>query len=77
MSLSSAGLGLASVRSGWMMLAVLRVIHAFSPVQAGELDLTTVTILKMWPFTVMVLVLLLPESAALLSGSQPLHGPQV
>ena len=37
-----------------MMLAVLRVIHAFSPVQAGELDLTTVSILKMWPFTVLV-----------------------
>ena len=75
MSLSSAGLGPASVRSGWMMLAVLRVIHAFSPVQARELDLTTVSILKMWPFTVLVPVFLLPETAVLLP--QPLHRPQV
>ena len=33
----SAGLGLAMVRPGWMMLAVLGVNHAFSPAQTGEL----------------------------------------
>ena len=32
---SSAGLGLVPVRSGWMMLAVLGVNHAFSPAQTG------------------------------------------
>ena len=67
MSLSSAGMGLALalIQSGWTMLAVLQVIHAFSPVQAGELGSTTVAILKMWPFPVLVPVVL-PETADLL-----------
>jgi len=39
-----------------MMLAVMGVNHAFSPAQTEELGLTTVPILKMWPFTVLVLV---------------------
>ena len=45
----SAGFVLASVQSGWMMLAVLGVNHAFSLAQTGELGLTTVPTLKMWP----------------------------
>jgi len=52
----SAGLGQALVESGWMMLAVLGVNHAFSPAQTGELGLTTVPTLKMWQFIVLVLV---------------------
>ena len=43
-----AVMGLALVRSGWTMLAVLGVNHVFSPAQTGELDLITVSILKMW-----------------------------
>jgi len=39
-----------------MMLAVMGVNHAFSPAQTEELGLTTVPILKMWLFTVLVLV---------------------
>jgi len=49
-------LGQALVESGWMMLAVLGVNHAFSPAQTGELGLTTVPTLKMWQFIVLVLV---------------------
>jgi len=37
MSLFSAGLGLALVRSGWIMLPVLGMNHVFSPAQTGEL----------------------------------------
>ena len=44
------------VKSGWMMLAVLGVNHAFSPAQTGELGFTTVPTLKMWQFIVLVLV---------------------
>ena len=46
-----------------MMLAVLAVKHSFSLAQTEELVLTTVAILKMWPFTVLVLVSLLPTAA--------------
>ena len=38
-----------------MMLAVLGVKHASSPAQTEELGLTTVAILKMWQFSVLVL----------------------
>ena len=51
-----------------MMLAVLGVNHVFSPAQTGGLGLTTVPILKMWPFTVLVLVSLV-QTAALLDVS--------
>ena len=61
-------MGQALVESGWMMLAVMGVNHAFSPAQTGELGLTTVPILKMWPFTVLVLVSLV-QTAALLDVS--------
>ena len=44
---SSAGLGQALVRSGWMMSAVLGVNHALSPAHTGRLGPTTVPILKM------------------------------
>ena len=40
-----------------MMLAVLGMNHAFSPATTGELDLTTVSILKMLQFHVLVIVL--------------------
>jgi len=62
---SSAGLGQALVRSGWMMLAVLGVNHASSPAQTEELGLTTVATLKMWPFIALVLVPLVPTAALL------------
>ena len=60
----SAGFVLASVQSGWMMLAVLGVNHAFSLAQTGELGLTTVPIMRMWLFTVLVLVFLVPTAAS-------------
>ena len=63
-------MGQALVRSGWMMLAVLGVNHAFSPAQTGELGLTTVAILKMWQFSVLVFVSLV-LTAALLAVSLP------
>ena len=72
MSLFSAGLGLALVQSGWMMLAVLGMNHVFSPAQTGELGWRSVTTLKMWPFTVLVLVPLVP-TAALLAVSLAMH----
>lgn len=50
-----------------MILAVRAVNHAFSPAQIRELDLTTVTILKMWPFTVMAHISLRMLTAALLA----------
>lgn len=67
-SLSSAGLGKALVRYGWMMLAVLQlqVNHVFSPAETAGLDFITVPILKMWQFHVLVLVFLISETAALL-----------
>ena len=59
----TAGLALALVGSGWMMLAVLAVKHSFSLAQTEELVLTTVAILMMWPLTVLVLVSLVPTAA--------------
>ena len=50
------------------MLAVLGVNHASSPAQTGESGLTTVSILKMWQFIVLVLVPLV-RTAALLTVS--------
>ena len=47
------GMGQALVQSGWTMLAVLGVNHASSPAQTGELGLTTVPTLKMWPSPVL------------------------
>jgi len=41
-----------------MILAVRVVNHAFSLAQTGELDLTTVAILEMWPFPVLNLLIL-------------------
>ena len=67
-SLSSAGLGKALVRYGWMMLAVLQlqVNHVFSHAETGGLDFITVPISKMWQFHVLVLLFFIPETAALL-----------
>jgi len=48
-----------------MMLAVLGVNHALFPAQTEELGLTTVSILKMRPFIVLVLVPLVPTAALL------------
>ena len=45
---SSVGLGLALDRSGWMMSVVLVLNHVSPPAQTGELDQTTVVILRMW-----------------------------
>jgi len=70
---SSAGLGQALVRSGWMMLAVLGVNHAFSPAQTGELGLTTVPIMRMWQFIVLVLVHQGIPTAALLTVSLAMY----
>jgi len=70
---SSAGLGQALVRSGWMMLTVLGVNHAFSPAQTGELDLTIVSTLKMWQFIVLVLFLQAILTAALLTVSLSMY----
>ena len=53
-------------------MAVLGVNHAFSPAQTEELGLTTVAILKMWPFTVLVLVSLV-LTAALLTVSLAMY----
>ena len=53
--ISSAGMAQALVRSGWMMLAALGLNHVFSPATTGELGLTTVATLKMWPFPVLAL----------------------
>jgi len=69
---SSAGLGQALIGSGWMMLAVLGVNHVFSPAEIGGLDRITVSILKMWQFSVLVVVLLVPETAALLLQLEPI-----
>jgi len=60
-------MGQALVQSGWMMLVALGVKRVFSPAQTGELDLITVSILKMWPFPVLVLVFSLPPTAVLLT----------
>ena len=46
-----------------MTLAVLGVNHAFSPATTEELVYTTVAILKMWQFSVLVLVPLVPTAA--------------
>ena len=57
-------MGLALVKSGWIMWAVLGANRAFSPAQTEELELTTVSILKMWQFPVLVLVLLVLTAAS-------------
>ena len=44
----SVGLGLALDQSGWMMSVVLVLNHVSPPAQTGELDQTTVFILRMW-----------------------------
>ena len=54
---SLTGLGPALVQSGWTMLTAVERNHAYSPVQGGQLGLTTVPTLKMWRFTVRVFVL--------------------
>ena len=51
---SSAGMGLALDRSGWMMSVVLVLNHVLPPAQTEELDQMTVVILRMWRFTVHV-----------------------
>ena len=47
---SSVGLGLALDESGWMMSVVLVMNHVSPTAQTGELDHTTVAILRMWQF---------------------------
>ena len=56
-------MGQALVRSGWMTLAVLGANRAFSPAQTGELGFTTVSILRMWLFPVLVLIPLVLTAA--------------
>ena len=60
---------MALVRSGWMMLTVLGVNHVFCPAQTGELGLTTVPIMRMWLFPVLVLVFLVPTAASVVPVS--------
>ena len=55
------GLDLALDRSGWMMSVVLVWNHVSPPAQTAELDHTTVSILKMWPYTAVVFVSLVPS----------------
>ena len=45
---SSVGLDLALDESGWMMSVVLVLNHVSPTAQTGELDQTTVVILRMW-----------------------------
>ena len=63
--ISSAGMALALVRFGWMMLVVLGMSHVFSPAQTSELVFITVAILKMWLFPVLVPVPPVPTAALL------------
>ena len=51
LKLLSVGMGLALDRSGWTMSVVLVLNHVSSPAQTEELDHTTVVILRMWPYT--------------------------
>ena len=44
------GLGLALDESGWMMSVVLVMNHVSPTAQTGELDHSTVAILRMWQF---------------------------
>ena len=61
-----------------MTLAVLGLSRAFSPAQTEELGLTTVAILKTWPFPVLVFVLLVLTAASLtLTLRVPLSSLQV
>jgi len=55
-----------------MMLAVLGLNHAFSPAQTEELGLTTVTILQMWQFSVLVLTLVVLTALLLILLQVPL-----
>ena len=56
------GMDLALDRSGWMMSVVLVLNHVSPPAQTGgDLDHTTVTILRMWPYTAVVFVSLVPS----------------
>ena len=59
------------VLCGCPTLAVLGVNRAFSPAQTGELGLpiATVTILTLWPFSVLVIVPLVPTAAPLAVSS--------
>lgn len=52
-----------------MALAVLGMNHVFFPVQQGGLGHTGVTILRMWPFSVLVLVFLVLTAALLAAVS--------
>ena len=48
--------------SGWMMSVVGVLNHASPPAQTGgDLDHMTVSILKMWPYTAVVFVSLVPS----------------
>ena len=71
--ISSAGMALALVGSGWMMLVVLGVSHVFSPAQTGELVFMTVPILKMWLFPVLVPVSLVLTAVVLVPVSLSLY----
>ena len=48
----SAGLGPLADQSGWMMSIALVQNQGWPPAQEVHLDLTTVSILRMWLFTV-------------------------
>ena len=52
------GLGLALVRSGWIMLTVGALNHTLSPAQTLGLGHITVPILRMWQFIVIQVSLL-------------------
>ena len=71
--ISSAGMALDLVRSGWMMLVVLGVSHVFFPAQTGELVFITVPIPKTWQFRVLVPVSLVLTAVVLVPVSLSLY----
>jgi len=71
--ISSAGMALDLVRSGWIMLVVLGVSHVFSPAQTMELVFITVSILKMWIFPVLVPVSLILTAVIIVPVSLSLY----
>ena len=71
--ISSAGMALALVGSGWTMLVVLGVSHVYSRAQTGELVFITVSILKMWQFPVLVPVSLVLTAVVLVTVSLSLY----
>ena len=72
----SAGIrcfSLVLTRSGWRILTVLGMNHAFFPVQARESVIVTVKILELWQLPVLVFGVLLPPTAVSAAALYPIH----